>query len=173
MAKVFNKNLYERIDAINGEERGFVERIDLGVLENIEYWVRNPLKVDPFYIRDGAKESFILTLWPLLRKAISSRSSGKAKTVSTTEDTAYKVEIAKEWENLSKGKLHFFLVHTGNTEEVLTQLKTLLEAPILFLIVGLVIAGGFILFILKTQVGDLSAEERKYQYSRRNFFSHS
>jgi hypothetical protein len=30
--KQFNKNLYERIDGINGEERAFVERIDLGSL---------------------------------------------------------------------------------------------------------------------------------------------
>ena len=45
--KVFNKNLYERIDAINGEERGFVDRVDLGTLGNVEFWVRRE-KVDQF-----------------------------------------------------------------------------------------------------------------------------
>ena len=34
-------------------------------------------------------------------------------------------EIADEWVKLGKGKLHFFLVHNGNVEEVLTNLKTL------------------------------------------------
>jgi superfamily II DNA or RNA helicase len=38
---VFNKNLYERVDAVNGEESGFMKRIDLGALDNIEFWVRN------------------------------------------------------------------------------------------------------------------------------------
>ena len=56
--KVFNKNLYRRIDAINGEERGFVERIDLGALDNIEFWVRNREKVDPFYIQGWHKGKF-------------------------------------------------------------------------------------------------------------------
>ena len=56
--KVFNKNLYQRIDAINGEERGFIDRIDLGALDNIEYWVRNREKVDPFYIQGWRKGKF-------------------------------------------------------------------------------------------------------------------
>lgn len=41
------------------------------------------------------------------------------------EDTAYKVEIAKQWEKLGKSKLHFFLTHNGNVEETLTELKKL------------------------------------------------
>jgi hypothetical protein len=40
-------------------------------------------------------------------------------------DTTYKEEVAKEWEKLGKGKLHFFLVHNGNVDEVLSALKAL------------------------------------------------
>jgi hypothetical protein len=59
--KIFNKNLYERIDRINGEERAFVERIDLGTLENIDFWVRNREKVDPFYIQGWRRGKFYPT----------------------------------------------------------------------------------------------------------------
>ena len=40
-------------------------------------------------------------------------------------DTLYKTEIAKEWAKLSKEKLYFFLVHNGNVDEVLSELKQL------------------------------------------------
>ncbi len=43
----------------------------------------------------------------------------------SNEDTAYKIEIGEMWEKLGKGKQRFFLVHTGNVEEVLNALKEL------------------------------------------------
>ncbi len=123
--KVFNKNLYERIDGINGEERGFVERIDLGVLDNIDFWVRNREKVDPFYIQGWRKGKFYPDFVAVTKKGTIVALEWKGEDRISNEDTAYKVEVAKEWEKLGKGKLHFFLAHNGNSEEVLTQLKTL------------------------------------------------
>lgn len=123
--KVFNKNLYERIDGINGEERGFVERIDLGVLDNVEYWVRNREKVDPFYIQGWHKGKFYPDFVAVTKKGNIVALEWKGEDRISNEDTAYKVQIAKEWEKLGKNKLYFFLVHNGNSEEVLTQLKTL------------------------------------------------
>ena len=43
----------------------------------------------------------------------------------SNEDTQYKEIIAHVWEKLGKGKLHFFLVHNKNTEEVLSKVKRL------------------------------------------------
>jgi hypothetical protein len=123
--KVFNKNLYERIDGINGEERAFVDRIDLGALDNIEFWVRNREKVDPFYIQGWRKGKFYPDFVAVSKKGNIVALEWKGEDRIGNEDTAYKVEIAKEWEKLSKGKLHFFLVHNGNTEEVLKDLKQL------------------------------------------------
>ncbi len=123
--KVFNKNLYERIDSINGEERGFVERIDLGALDNIEFWVRNREKVDPFYIQGWRKGKFYPDFVAVTKKGNIVALEWKGEDRISNEDTAYKVEIAKEWEKLGKGNLHFFLVHNGNTEEVLTKLGLL------------------------------------------------
>lgn len=123
--KVFNKNLYERIDSINGEERGFVERIDLGALDNVEFWVRNREKVDPFYIQGWKKGKFYPDFVAVTRKGNIVALEWKGEDRVSNEDTAYKVEIAKEWEKLGKGKSHFFLVHNGNVDGVLLELKAL------------------------------------------------
>ena len=123
--KVFNKNLYERIDSINGEERGFVDRIDLGTLDNIEFWVRNREKVDPFYIQGWKKGKFYPDFVAVTKKGNMLALEWKGEDRVSNEDTQYKETIAKVWEKLGKNKLHFFLVHNKNIEEVLTKVKSL------------------------------------------------
>lgn len=125
VGKMFNRNLYERIDGINGEERAFVERIDLGALDNIDFWVRNREKVDEFYIQGWRKGKFYPDFVAATKKGNIVALEWKGEDRISNDDTAYKVAIAKEWEKLGKGKLHFFLVHNGNADEVLAQLKTL------------------------------------------------
>ena len=125
VSKVFNKNLYERIDTINGEERAFVDRIDLGSLDNIEYWVRNREKVDPFYIQGWKRGKFYADFVVVTKKGNILALEWKGGDRVSNEDTKYKEDIAKEWEKLGKGKLHFFLVHTGNVDEVLLKVKLL------------------------------------------------
>ena len=123
--KVFNKNLYEKVDAINGEERGFVERIDLGALDNIDFWVRNREKVDPFYIQGWRRGKFYPDFVAVTKKGNIVALEWKGEDRISNEDTAYKVEIGEVWEKLGRGKTHFFLVHNGNTEEVLNKIKLL------------------------------------------------
>ena len=123
VSKIFNKNLYERIDAINGEERDFVNRIDLDALENIEFWVRNREKVDPFYIQGWKKGKFYPDFVAVTKKENIIALEWKGEDRLDNPDTTYKTEIAKEWEKLGRGKLHFFLVHNGNVEEVLNEVK--------------------------------------------------
>ena len=43
----------------------------------------------------------------------------------SNEDTAYKVKIGDLWAKLGGSKLHFYLVHNGNIEEVLNSIKSL------------------------------------------------
>jgi len=123
--KVFNKNLYERIDAINGEEQSFVKRIDLGALDNIEYWVRNREKVDPFYIQGWRKGKFYPDFVAMTKKGNIVALEWKGEDRISNEDTAYKVEIGNIWEKLGRGKTYFFLVHNGNVEEILGKLRNL------------------------------------------------
>jgi len=122
---VFNKNLYERVDAVNGEESGFMKRIDLGALDNVEFWVRNREKVDPFYIQGWKKGKFYPDFVAVTKKGNIVALEWKGEDRLDNPDTIYKTEIAKEWAKLSKGKLHFFLVHNGNVDEVLSALSKL------------------------------------------------
>ena len=122
---IFNKNLYERVDAVNGEESGFMKRIDLGALDNVEFWVRNREKIDPFYIQGWKKGKFYPDFVAMTKKGNIIALEWKGEDRLDNPDTLYKTEIAKEWEKLGKDKLHFYLVHNGNVDEVLSELKNL------------------------------------------------
>lgn len=121
----FNRNYYEKIDKLNSEELGFIQRLDLDTLPNIKYWVRNREKVDPFYIQGWRKGKFYPDFVAVTKKGAVVALEWKGGDRVSNEDTAYKVEIGEIWQKLGKGKLRFFLVHTGNTEEVLSALKKL------------------------------------------------
>ncbi len=121
----FNKNYYEKIDKLNGEELSFVSRLDLDTLPNIKYWVRNREKADPFYIQGWKKGKFYPDFIAVTKKGAIIALEWKGEDRVSNEDTQYKEEIGKIWETLGKGKLNFFLVHNGNVEEVLKSLTNL------------------------------------------------
>lgn len=121
----FNKNYYEKIDKLNKEELSFVERLDLDSLPNIEFWVRSREKQDPFFIQGWKKNKFYPDFVALTKKGNIVALEWKGEDRISNEDTAYKLAIADEWVKLGKGKLHFFLVHNGNAEEVLKDLTAL------------------------------------------------
>ncbi|MCX6734911.1 MAG: DEAD/DEAH box helicase family protein [Candidatus Peregrinibacteria bacterium] len=121
----FNKNYYEKIDKLNKEELAFVERLDLDSLPNVEFWVRNREKQDPFFIQGWKKSKFYPDFVALTKNENIVALEWKGEDRISNEDTGYKVEIAEEWVKLGKAKLHFFLVHNGNVEEVLRDLTAL------------------------------------------------
>ncbi len=121
----FNKNYYEKIDKLNKEELNFIERLDLDTLPNIKFWVRNREKQDPFYIRGWKKNKFYPDFVALTKNGNTVALEWKGEDRISNEDTEYKTAIADIWAKFGKGKLHFFLVHNGNIEEVLSGLKEL------------------------------------------------
>ncbi len=121
----FNKNYYEKIDKLNSEELEFVRRLDLETLPNIKYWVRSREKVDPFYIQGWRKGKFYPDFVAVTKKGTIVALEWKGGDRVSNEDTQYKVEIGEMWEKFGGSKLRFFLVHTGNVEEVLKTLKDL------------------------------------------------
>jgi superfamily II DNA or RNA helicase len=123
--RAFNKNLYENIDPLNGEETTFVDRLDLEKLPNIKFWVRNREKIDPFYIQGWKKGKFYPDFVAVTKKGSIVALEWKGEDRISNADTSYKIEIGNLWASLGKGKPHFFLVHNGNIEEVLTKLKEL------------------------------------------------
>lgn len=121
----FNRNYYEKTDKLNREELEFVQRLDLDTLPNIKYWVRSREKVDPFYIQGWKRGKFYPDFVAVTKKGNIIALEWKGADRVSNEDTGYKVQIGEEWTRLGKGKQHFFLVHTGNVEEVLNQVRGL------------------------------------------------
>ena len=121
----YKKNYYEELDKLNGEEKSFVDRLDLDKLPNIEFWVRNREKVDPFYLQGWQKNKFYPDFVAVSKKGNIIALEWKGEDRVSNEDTAYKVAVAEMWEKLGKGKLHFFLVYNKNIEEVLNKIKVL------------------------------------------------
>ena len=121
----FNRNYYKKIDKLNKEELNFIERLDLDTLPNIEFWVRNREKKDPFYLQGWQKNKFYPDFVALTKKGNILALEWKGEDRVSNEDTAYKVILAEVWQSLGKGKLHFFLTHNGNIEEVLYEIKIL------------------------------------------------
>lgn len=121
----FNKNYYAKIDKLNKEELAFIERLDLDTLPNISFWVRNREKKDPFYLQGWKRNKFYPDFVVSTTKGNIIALEWKGGDRVSNEDTQYKVELGNTWASLGKDKLHFYLVHTGNTEQVLKDLKTM------------------------------------------------
>lgn len=121
----FNKNYYGKIDKLNKEELKFVERLDLDTLPNIKFWIRNREKKDPFYLQGYKRNKFYPDFIALTNKGNILALEWKGEDRVSNEDTEYKEKIGKVWEQLGKGKLHFFLVHNGNVEMILNNIKIL------------------------------------------------
>jgi len=122
--ETFKKNFYECIDKLNKEELAFVQRLDSEALPNIKFWARNREKTDPFYLQGWQKNKFYPDFIAVTKKGNIIALEWKGKDRVSNEDTQYKVQLAQEWEKLDS-KLHFFLVHVDNVEEVLNGIKEL------------------------------------------------
>jgi len=90
-----------------------------------QYRVRNREKIDPFYIQGWKKNKFYPDFVAVTKKGAIIALEWKGADRISNEDTEYKVELGKIWEKFGAGRLYFFLVHTGNVEEVLSSLKSL------------------------------------------------
>lgn len=121
----FKKNYYEELDKVNSEELQFLQHLDSENFPNIKFWVRNRGKKDPFYIQGWKRNRFYPDFVAVTKKGNVVALEWKGADRVSTEDTQYKVEIAKEWEKLGKDKVHFSLAHNKNKQEVLNELLAL------------------------------------------------
>jgi superfamily II DNA or RNA helicase len=120
----FNKSYYIKVDKLNKEELSFLGRLDLDTLPNIDFWVRNREKKD-FYLQGWQRNKFYPDFIALTKKGNILLLEWKGEDRVSNEDTDYKTELGKTWEKLGIGKLHFFLVHNVNIEEVLNKIREL------------------------------------------------
>lgn len=121
----FNKNYYNKVDKLNGEELNFIQRLDLDTLPNINYWVRSREKIDPFYIQGWKKNKFYPDFVAVTKKGNIIALEWKGEDRISNEDTAYKVEIGELWAKLGGNEAFFSLVHNGNINGILKLIKQL------------------------------------------------
>lgn len=121
----FNRNYYDKVDKLNGEELSFLQRLDLDTLPNIKFWVRNREKIDPFYIQGWKKNKFYPDFIAVTNKGVMIVLEWKGEDRVSNEDTAYKIEIGEVWARLGGSKSFFALVHNENVEKILTKIKSL------------------------------------------------
>ncbi len=86
----FKKCYYSKLEPINGEELEFARRIDSEMLPNVEYWMRNREKDDPFYIQDRKSGKFYPDFVVKTTKGNIVALEWKGQNVLTNEDTSYK-----------------------------------------------------------------------------------
>lgn len=118
----FQKNYYEKVDKLNKEELAFVERLNMDTLPNIEFWIRNREKED-FYLQGWKKNKFYPDIIARTKGGAILLLEWKGEDRVSNEDTQYKVNLGKEWEELGKSKQRFFLVHNKNIEATLEEIK--------------------------------------------------
>ena len=121
----FNKNYYQKIDKLNKEEKRFIERLDLDTLPNIKFWIRNRDRKDPFYLQGWYPDKFYPDFIAVTDRDDILAIEWKGEHLIGNEDTTYKADLAKEWEKLGNGKLHFFLASNDNVDEILNKIKAL------------------------------------------------
>ena len=121
----FNKSYYEKVDKLNKEENTFVSRLDLDSLPNIKFWIRNREKKDPFYLQGWKRNKFYPDFIAVTNKGAVLALEWKGEDRVGNEDTEYKESVAKVWEKLGKGNLHFFLVYLKNVDVILNEIEEL------------------------------------------------
>nr|QBM01132.1 hypothetical protein [uncultured archaeon] len=121
----FKNNYYEEVGKLNSEELAFIERLDAETMPNLKFWLRNWEKNEIFYIQGWKPNKFYADFLALTKKGNILAIEWKGRDRASNEDTDYKNEAGKMWEKLGNEKLHFFLVHLGNVEEVLNKIKQL------------------------------------------------
>jgi len=122
----YEKSYYDKIEKLNKEEKAFIDKLDLNELENIKFWVRcRERQEDSFSLQGWENRNFYPDFAALTKKGNLLVFEWKGEDRTSNDDTKYKETLGAEWVKLGKGKLHFFLVHNGNVDTVLSKIKEL------------------------------------------------
>ena len=114
---IFKKHLYDGLANLNNEETNLAESIDQ--CENVEWWYRSVEKDldNGLYFQGWQPNRF----WP---DFIVKTKSGKflvveykGENLKSNEDTKYKNQLGKKWEELTPKEFYFFIVIKKKTKE--------------------------------------------------------
>jgi len=118
----FIKHLYERAGAMNREELDLAFKIDNS--DNVLWWFRNP-DVGGFYIQGWLKHKFYPDFVVKTKKGNYFVLEYKGEHLEGSEDSEYKMEIGKIWQELADKNYHFEWVDKKNMVEVVDKISKL------------------------------------------------
>ena len=121
---VFNNHLYEMAGTLNSEERTLALKID--GLDNILWWYRSPEKKnEAIYLQGWKRNKFYPDFIVKTKKGNYILTEYKGKQLLTNEDTVYKKELGKKWEQATPSNYTFELIDKDGIEEFITKIQSL------------------------------------------------
>ena len=121
---VFNNHLYEMAGKLNAEELALILKIDC--LDNISWWYRSPeKKEEAIYLQGWRRAKFYPDFVVKTKKENYILVEYKGENLLTNEDTTYKIELGKKWEQVTPPNYSFRLVSKDKIEEFITELQSL------------------------------------------------
>ena len=121
---VFNNHLYELAGKLNAEELALILKIDC--LDNISWWYRSPeKKEEAIYLQGWRRAKFYPDFVVKTKKENYILVEYKGENLLTNEDTTYKIELGKKWEQVTPTNYSFRLVSKDKIEEFITELQSL------------------------------------------------
>jgi len=112
----FNKHLYTKAGVLNSEEKKLVETIDLH--KNVEWWYRSIEKDTEhgLYLQGWQRDKFYPDFIVKTKSGKYLLVEYKGENLLTNEDTKYKINLGKKWEELTPSNYLFFLVAKGKSK---------------------------------------------------------
>lgn len=118
----FSKHLYEKAGHLNGEETDFAFK--LNDLANIEWWYRNREKED-FYLQGWLPSKFYPDFVAKTKSGHYVLIEYKGEDRLSNDDTAWKKQLGKLWQQLTGNKHHFYLVGKKDVASVIKAIEEL------------------------------------------------
>ena len=118
---VFNNHLYQMAGKLNAEELALILKIDC--LDNISWWYRSPeKKEEAIYLQGWRRAKFYPDFVVKTKKGNYILVEYKGENLLTNEDTTYKKQLGKKWEQVTPPNYSFSLVNKDKIEEFVTEL---------------------------------------------------
>ncbi len=116
----FQRHVYDKAAVMNGEELAMVQNID--VLENVEWWLRNPEKTG-FYLQGWESSKFYPDFIVKTKKGNYFMVEYKGEHLQGSDDSNYKQELGEAWAKLAGEKYHFAFVGKKEVSKLVDEIK--------------------------------------------------
>lgn len=111
----FENHLYSRAGVLNSEESDLAIKIDQSK-DIISWWYRNPeKKAEAIYLQGWQRNKFYPDFIVKTKSGKYLLVEYKGENLLTNEDTTYKINLGKKWEELTPPNYLFFLVAKGKS----------------------------------------------------------